>query len=264
MRKMCLFAVMLLVITSCVSQKKYAELQKQYKTEQMNHAKEKSQLNSEKQIFKDLFSSSVSNSEVLYDMAKLLERELTKYENYHDSTYANNFSYLVVDSIGVCKSYYSLNHAYTKPEALVFSFNAVQDSIKALCNSIRYGAIEEYKIRVNGDIDSSCIHTEPDWLEFIHPVCHEVWKDTLTNTYWALEIQRFYWNDFIENNISGIVEMEGIVERLVKRLNKEFEDKNPDDYGEGMLYFHSDEVSPRLDAKLYREILINTIGKKGY
>lgn len=268
---MCLFVVMLLAITSCVSQKKYAKLQSQYETEQNSFVKERRQfnqeirtLNGEVSALKKLFGESVSLSSDLYDMKMLLERELTKYENYHDSTYANNFYSLVVDSIGICKSYSSLNRASSKSEALLLAYNTVQDSIKALCNSIRLEAIDEYTIRENAEIDSSNIHTEPDWLELIQPICYEVWKDTLTNTYWALEIQRFNWSDFVENNISQIVEMEGMIDRLVERLNKEFEDKNPNDYGEGMLYFHDDKVRPKLNVDLYREILIKTIKERGY
>ena len=265
MKKILFYLVALSIITtSCVSQKRYAELQRQCETENAKCKKEMRLLNGEVKTITDLYISSVSNAVKSHNMIDLLERELAKHISYGDSTYADKFKCDKNDYTGISITFSSLNHATSAPQAMLLSNKAVQDSIKTLCNSIRYEAIAEYSVRVAGVLDSTTIHTEPIWHELIQPICYEVWKDSLSNTYWALEVQGFNWNDFVENNIAEIIATEEMIERLVKRLNDKYKDENPEDYTGDRIYFHDDTVRPKLEANLFREILLNTIQKRGY
>ena len=256
----CSIIVLSVVFTSCVSQKKYAELQKMYNEEVLNCAKEIANLHADIDMRTRVLRRANAHARAVHTEKQLLERELQK----HIRT-ENCFSLDSVNCLGDSIdsfSFYALDMAHSAIESMVTAHSKIQDSIKSLCLSIQFETIDRYIQSVNMEYDSATIYIEPDWQGAMQYSCSDLWADG-AGAYWAVEVQKVDWKKFADIYVARIVEEELVRDELIASLNKQFEGKDPNEYqGNDRFYFKDDKVRPKLRQDLFREILNVVIDEK--
>lgn len=244
-----------LVVSSCVSLARYNQLKHKYYAETSRLLLENKQLDAGERLCRKHFKSTFERNKTLDKkidvLEKILERELQnsiKQENLHQS----HCSKEITDSIGVYISFFSLDSAATATEALVRAYTNVQNSIKLTCDSIIYLAIDHYLKEMNVPFDT--INTDFSWNQISHSICHDVWMDS-TNTYWAMEVQRVYWDEFINEYIAKTMKEEVFIEESIKELDGE-----NTKFTKEWINKLKEKANRKLDTELFKEIL-NTIIK---
>lgn len=245
-----------LVVSSCVSLAKYNQLEHKYYAETSRLSFENMQLDAGERLCRKHFKSTFERNKTLDKKIevheKILERELQKsikQENQHQSRCSKDIS----DSRGVYISFSSLDSAVTATEALVRAYTNVQNSIKLTLDSIIYVAIDRYSKERNVPFDT--INTDRLWNQISHSICHDVWVDS-TNTYWAMEVQRVYWAEFIDVYITETMKEEAFIEESIKELDGE-----DTEFTKKWVNELKEKANRKLDTELFKEIL-NTIIKK--
>ena len=252
--------VLSIVMTACVSQKKYAELRKMYNEEVLNCTKEKALLNADISTRIKFFREVVTYNRELETEKELLERELEKHIRTENRLFFDSTKYLV-DSAGVYTTFYAVEKAHSATEALVAAHSTIRDSIISVCQSIQLETIDRYIQSVNTEYDSATIYTNPNWQEAMQYSYSDLWVDD-AGTYWAVEVQRMYWIKFAEDYVAKTVDSELIIERLEAFIKKQFEDKDSNEYQGNRLYFKDDKVRPKFKQDLFRDILNAVLDEK--
>jgi len=245
-----------LIVSSCVSLAKYNQLKHKYYAETSRLLLENKQLDAGERLCRKHFKSTFERNKTLDKkidvLEKILERELQnsiKQENLHQS----HCSKEITDSIGVYISFSSLDSAATATEALVKAYTNVQNSIQLTCDSIIYVAIDRYLKEMNVPFDT--INIDRLWNQISHNICHDVGVDS-TNTYWAMEVQRVYWAEFIDVYIAETMKEEAFIEESIKELDGE-----DTEFTKKWVNELKEKANRKLDTELFKEIL-NTIIKK--
>lgn len=260
MKKVILSIIVLsIVMTSCVSQKKYAELQKKYNEAVLNSANEVANLRADIDMRTRVLRRANAHARAVHTEKQLLERELQKHIRTEKC-----FSLDSVNCLGDgidAYSFYAIDMAHSAIEAMVAAHTKVQDSIISVCQSIQLETIDRYIQSVNMEYDSATIYTEPDWQGAMQYCCSDLWADGV-GAYWAVEVQKVDWKKFADIYVARIVEEELVRDELIASLNKQFEGKDPNDYQGDRLYFKDDKIRPKLKQDLFREILNIVVDEK--
>lgn len=259
--KKVIFGIILLsiVFTSCVSQKKYAELQKMYREQVVNCTEEIANLHADIDMRTRVLRRGNTHARAVHIEKQLLERELQKHIRTESRISLDSVNCLEdgIDSY----SFYALDMAHSATEALVAAHSKIQDSIKSVCLSIQSETIDRYIQSVNMEYDSATIYIEPDWQGAMQYSCSDLWTDG-AGAYWAIEVQKMDWKKFADIYVARIVEEELTIERLVASLNKQFEDKDSNEYQGNRLHFKDDKVRPKFKQDLFRDILNAVLDEK--
>lgn len=251
-------AITMVVLSSCVSQAQYNQLKRKYETESLRHQYEMKQKEAGEKLchkhFKSAFERSKTYSAKIDVLEKLLERELDKSikkENQHQSDCLKD----ITDNTSEYFTFYAMDSASTATEALVRAHTKVQNSIKSKCDSIVFEAIDLYSNEKQVPFDT--IKTDRLWNKISRDICHDVWKDS-SNTYWAMEVQRIYWSEFVDTYIAKTLEEEASVEKALK----EFEESDNIYYFKEIIDDLKKQTQRKLDVDHFKELLNAAITNK--
>lgn len=244
-----------LIVSSCVSLAKYNQLEHKYYAETSRLSFENMQLDAGERLCRKHFKSAFERNKTLNEkidvFEKILERELQKSIKQVTLHQSHCSKEITDDSISVYISFSSLDSAATATEALVKAYTNVQNSIQLTCDSIIYVAIDRYSKERNVPFDT--INTDRLWNQISHNICHDVGVDS-TNTYWAMEVQRVYWAEFIDVYIAETMKEEAFIEETINELEGE-----DTEFTKEWVNELKEKANRKLDAELFKEILNSII-----
>lgn len=254
--KKSLFILMVisLAITSCVSQKKYTDLQHKCFKETARSFWEKEQAEASERMCKRVLKHSQASNSSLKKENMILKREVGKYIK-QDEQHQSECSKLIVDSAGVYITLSSLDSASSATAAMVLAYDKVRDSLISVCEDVIFETINRYTEQVNLPFDS--IHLSDVWDNAIQNLCNDVWQDS-QNTYWALEVQKINWKDLIDAYIALTEEEERNNEELIQ----EMETEEVSDLLHGFLEEAKEKTKRKLNKELFAELYQEIIVKK--
>ena len=186
----------------------------------------------------------------------ILEREVNKYIRI-DNGKSSECMPKANDSIGVYITFFSLDSASSSTEAMTLAYRKVEDSVKIVCEDIIFEAIKRYSDATKEPLDT--IDIDGVLQKTTQYVCNDVWKDS-QDTYWAIEVQRVYWSDFINNYIAKISGADDYDEEQIAEIengikNGEYDNK----FMRGLLEHMKQIANRKRNKELLKDILEKTI-----